>query len=118
MKMSETLEEALKAIMTHVREISNLEQEIDEKWGVTIRLSDVYPPGYSCTGRVIVRRGIEAVENALGAEAKTSGFYHDMRELRHYGIEFTQYADEKTKTFVKAFKQPPKVMIVEDEDNA
>ena len=32
------------------------------------------------------------------------------------GIEFRQYADDKTKTFVKAFGEPPKVRIVEDSE--
>ena len=37
-----------------------------------------------------------------------------MKELRHNGIRFVQYADEKTRVFVKAGKEPPKVVIVDE----
>ena len=114
----ETLETALKEMMRHIRCIGNLEQEIDEKWGVRLRAGFIYPPGSSmgCTADVNVQRGLEAVAEAVGKEVKTSAYSRYTRELRYYGIEFRQHADDRSKTFVKAGCQPPKVQIVEDDD--
>ena len=118
MSKNETLENALKEIMTHIRAISNLEQEIDERWGVTLRVSEIYPPVHNCgTGDIVVRRGLEAVSEALGEDMKESPYSAHTRLVKHYGIEYRQYADDRTKTFVKAWKQPPKVVIVEDDEH-
>ena len=116
----ETLEAAIKELMQHIRCISNLEEEIDEKWGVRIRTGFIYPPNtkWECTADCNVVRGLEEIEKALGKEANQSGCFHSTRELRHYGIEFRQHADDKTKVFVKAGCQPPKVRFVEDTEDA
>ena len=112
----ETLECALKELMRHIRCISALEKEIDDQWGVRIRTGFIYPPDsrWDYTGECHVIRGLEAIEQALGKEAKPSGWSRLTRELRHYGIEFRQTADDKTKVFVQAGKNPPKVVIVEE----
>ena len=113
-----SLEEALKELMSHIRAINALEQTINENWGV--KLISGYIPGIAgdSQGEINVRRGIEEIEKALGKEAKTEKYFHSTKRLRHYGIEFIQYADDRTKTFVKAFGKPPKVQIVEDDGNA
>lgn len=110
----ETLESALKELMRHVREINRIEKHIDDTYGV--RMIAGYIPGMidDATGEVNVRRGMEEVERALGKEAKIEPYFPNTKVLRHYGITFRQYADDKTKTFVKAFGEPPKVKIVED----
>lgn len=112
----ETLETALKEMMRHIRCIGNLEQEIDEKYGVRLRAGFIYPPGNNmgCTADIQVIRGLEAVAEALGKEVKTSAYSRYTRELRYYGIEFRQHADDRSKVFVKAGCQPPKVQIVEE----
>lgn len=111
-----SLEEALKELMSHIRAINQLETDINEAFG--IKLISGFIPGArgDTSGEVSVRRGMEEIEKALGKEAKEHfGFAH-IKSLRHYGVEFIQYADDKTKTFVKAFGKPPKVKIVEDDD--
>ena len=110
----ETLEMALKELIRHVRIIADMEKEIDEKWGV--RLVTGYIPSNidKAKGDINVRRGIEAVAEALGEEVKFSSYSRYTKELRHRGIQFMQYADDRTKTFVKAGCEPPKVQIVED----
>lgn len=115
----ETLEETLKELMRHIRCISHLEKEIDEKWGVRIRAGFIYPPNtnWDYTGECHVVRGLEEIEKALGKEAKYSSYSRLTKELRHYGIEFRQSADDKTKVFVKAGKNPPKVVVVEDTED-
>lgn len=111
----ETLEKALKEIMSHARAISYLEQEIDDKFGVRLYLSTVRKDNrHGCRAEFIVRRGMEEIEKALGEIAEPYTYLRDVKILKHYGMEFTAYADEKTKVFVKAFKEPPKVVIVED----
>lgn len=116
----ETLEAALKELMRHIRCISALEKEIDDKWGVQIRAGFIYPPNttWDYTGECHVMRGLEEIEKALGKEAKQCGYSRYTRELRHYGIEFRQSADDRTKVFVKAGCKPPKIQIVEDDGNA
>ena len=113
---TETLESALKELMRLVRKINALEQDINEKYGV--RMIAGYIPGIigDATGEVTVRRGIEEIEKALGKEAHIERYMPNTKFLRHQGIEFRQYADDKTKTFVKAFGKPPKVKIVEDSE--
>jgi len=110
----ETLECALKELMRHIRIIADLEKEIDEKWGV--RLVTGYIPSNidNAKGEINVRRGIEAVGEALGGEIRLSDYSRYTKELRHHGIQFRQYADDRTKTFVKAGCEPPKVRIVEE----
>lgn len=110
----DTLEGALKELIRHIRAIDELEKTIDENWGV--RLVAGFIPGIvgDNRGEVNVRRGIEEVEKALGREAKPSDYSRYTKELRHNGIKFIQYADDRTKTFVKAGCNPPKVVIVED----
>lgn len=112
----ETLESALKEMIRMMREIHELEIQIDEAWGVT--LSVFYIPGYECerSGEVNLRRGIEEIEKVFGQESKTETgvFSEDIKRLRHNGVIFSQCADSKTKTFVKAGKEPPKVVIVEE----
>lgn len=112
----ETLESALKELMQLVRKINALEKDINDKYGV--RMIAGYIPGMigDATAEVTVRRGIEEIEKALGKEAKIEPYFPNIKELRVYGIEFRQYADDKTKTFVKAFMEPPKVKIVEDNE--
>ena len=114
---TETLETALKELIRHIRDINELENLIDEKWGV--RLIAGFIPGYvgDSKGEVNVRRGIEEIEKALGRETRLSDYSRYTKELRHNGIKFIQYADDKTKTFVKAGCQPPKVRIVEDTED-
>lgn len=108
-----TLEEALKELMALIRKINSLEKAIDDQWGV--RLVCGYIPGIAnASGEINVRRGMEEIEKALNEESKKDTFYRDVKILRHRGIEFRQYADEKTKVFVKAGCEPPKVQIVED----
>lgn len=68
------------------------------------------------TADINVRRGIEAIEKALGKKAEYSGYSRLTKELRHYGIEFRQFADDRTKTFVKAGCKPPKVVLVDEDD--
>lgn len=113
-KKCETLEMTLKELMRHIRIIADLEKEIDEKWGV--RLVTGYIPSNidHAKGDINVRRGIEAVGEALSEEIKLSRYSRYTKELRHHGIQFTQYADDRTKTFVKAGCEPPKVQIVEE----
>lgn len=110
----ESLETSMKELMRMVRKINALEQDINEKYGV--RMIAGYIPGMigDATGEVTVRRGIEEIEKALGKEAKIESYFPNTKKLRVYGVEFRQYADDKTKTFVKAFGEPPKVKIVED----
>ena len=111
----ETLEAALKEVIRHVRAINELEQEIDGTWGVRLVTSMI--PGYigdNSRGEINVRRGIEEIEKAFGKEAKLDPYIVRLKELRHNGIRFVQYADDKTKVFVKAGKEPPKVVIVEE----
>ena len=110
----ETLETDLKELMRLVRKINALEKDINEKYGV--RMIAGYIPGLigEATGEITVRRGIEEIEKALGKEAKIEPYFQNIKKLRVYGVEFLQYADDKTKTFVKAFGTPPKVKIVED----
>lgn len=115
----ETLEQALKDMMRHIRCISILESEIDEKWGVRIKTGFIHPSDsrWDETAECWVRRGLEEIEKALGKEAKTSVYSRYARELKHYGVRFTQSADDRTKVFVKAGCQPPKVRIVEDTED-
>ena len=116
-KEPETLEEALKQVMHHIRMINGLENMINEKWGVLLVAGFI--PSYvgDAKGEINVRRGIEEIEKALGKESKLSTYSRYTKELRHWGIQFTQYADDRTKTFVKAGCQPPKVRIVEDTED-
>lgn len=113
---SETLEDALKELMKHIRAIGNIEDEIDERWGVTMCPRFIFAASRGMSDEVIVRRGLEAIEEALGKKAKTSDWSRFRRELRHYGILFSQTADDRTKVFVKAGKEPPKITIVEEDD--
>jgi len=110
----ETLETALKELMRLVRKINTLEKDINDKYGV--RMIAGYIPGMigDATGEITVRRGIEEIGKALGKEARTEPYFPNTKKLRVYGVEFRQYADDKTKTFVKAFGEPPEVKIVED----
>ena len=111
----ESLETSLKELMQLVRKINALEKDINDKYGV--RMIAGYIPGMigDATGEVTVRRGIEEIEKALGKEAKIEPYFPNVKFLRVYGVEFRQYADDRTKTFVKAFGEPPKVRIVEDD---
>jgi len=108
-----TLETDLKELMRLVRKINALEQDINEKYGV--RMIAGYIPGMigEATGEVNVRRGMEEIEKALGKEAKIEPYFPNTKKLRVYGVEFRQYADDRTKTFVKAFREPPQVKIVD-----
>ena len=113
----DTLEKALKETMSHARAISYLLQEIDDKYGVTLHMSNIYKDNrHGYRADFVVRRGIEEIEKALGKTAETLSYMRDTKQLKYYGIEFTAYADSKTKVFVKAFKEPPKIQIVEDDN--
>lgn len=114
----ETLEEALKDLMRHVRDINKLEHLIDEKWGVRMIAGTIPAIIDKTSADITVRRGIEEIEKVLGKEAKDDHYFRHVKELRYYGVTFIQYADDRTKTFVKAGCQPPKVQIVEDDGNA
>ena len=111
----ESLETSLKELMRLVRKINALEQGINDKYGV--RMIAGYIPGMigDATGEVTVRRGMEEIEKALGKEAKIEPYFPNIKKRRVYGVEFRQYADDKTKTFVKAGKEAPKGRIVEDD---
>ena len=114
-KTPETLESALKDMIRHIRVISDLETLLDENWGVRAYVFNIYN-GRDHKGDVTVKRGIEEIEKALGHTAeKKMGWSSAYLEMRHNGVKFTQFADEKTKVFVKAGKEPPKVRIVDDE---
>ena len=113
---NETLQDALKELMRHIRAISGLEQEINEKWGVRMRTGFINPPGGYNTADVYVNRGLEAVAEALGGTVKQCDWSRYTRELRHYGVVFSQSADDRTKVFVKAGQEPPKVRIVEEDE--
>lgn len=109
-----TFPDMLRELMSCVRKINKLQKEIDSLFGV--RMVTGFIPGLTQNGGdVNVRRGIEEIEKALGKEAIISNYSVHTKELNHAGIRFTQYADDKTKVFVKAGKEPPKIMIV-DED--
>lgn len=109
-----TLHDMLAEMISCIRKINKLQKEIDNLYGV--RMCTGFIPGLTQNGGdVNVRRGIEEIEKALGKEAKMSNYSVHTKELNHAGIRFTQYADNKTKVFVKAGKEPPKIMIV-DED--
>ena len=112
---SSTLETDLKELMKLIRKINTLEHEINEKYGV--RMIAGYIPSMigDATAEITVRRGMEEIEKALGKESKTELYFTNIKKLRVYGIEFCQYADDRTKTFVKAFGEPPIVRIVEDD---
>ena len=113
----DSLEKSLKELMRHIRIIADLETGINARFGVKLITSMVPSTAFDAQGEVVVKRGMEEIEKALGKESKLeacSTFYR-LLELRHYGIRFVQYADDKTKTFVKAWKEPPKIQIVEDE---
>lgn len=110
----ETLEAELKELMRHVRIIADLEEEIDKKWGVRLKTGFIPSNIDNAKGEIYVRRGIEAIGEALGDEVKLSSYSRYTKELRHHGIKFTQYADDRTKTFVKAGCEPPKVQIVDE----
>ena len=111
----ESLESALKYLMSLIRVIRNVQKDIDDKWGV--RLRTTYIPGIDgSTADVNVRRGIEEIEKALEKESKIESYSYQTKVLRHQGIEFRQYADDKTKVFIKAGQVPPKVKIVEDKE--
>ena len=110
-----TLRDMLAELMGMIRKISKLQDEIDELYGV--RMVTGFIPGVlgHGGGDINVRRGMEEVEKALGVESKVQSYSIFFKEIKYHGIHFTQYADEKTKVFVKAGKEPPKVVIVEDE---
>lgn len=114
MTKHETLELALKELMRHIRIIADLEKEIDDKWGVRLVTGFIPSNINNANGDINVRRGIEAVSEALGEEIKDAKYSRYTKELRHRGIHFTQYADDRTKTFVKAGCEPPKIQIVEE----
>ena len=113
-KKPATLEESLKELMQLIRRIDRLEKEIDKEYGVRMVVGYVPSNIDDAAEQVVVRRGIEAIEQALGEQAKDKQYFNTIKELRHHGIVFVQYPDDKTKTFVKAFKEPPKVQIVEE----
>ena len=109
----ETLQDALKEVIRHIRAISDLQEKIDAEWGV--RLTTGFIPSIrDAKGEINIRRGMEEVEKALGKESRFSEYSRYTKELRYNGVQFIQYADDKTKVFVKAGCQPPKVVIVED----
>ena len=113
----ETLKDALRDMIRHIRAISDLETEIDERWGVTAYVFNIYSSKAHERADVTVKRGIEEIERAFEQTAtKKDGWSAPYLELRHNGVKFTQFADDKTKVFVKAGGKPPKERIVEDED--
>ena len=71
----ETLETALKELIRHIRDINELENLIDEKWGV--RLIAGFIPGYvgDSRGEVNVRRGIEEIEKGAGPGSQTKRLF-------------------------------------------
>ena len=106
----ETLDGCLKEIMSHMRAIDTIQDMILEKYGIRVHVSNV---GMFCkTGDICIRNGIDEVAKAFGQEAKRSPYSRDRKEYRHYGVEFYQYADDKTKHFTEANEQKPKVEYV------
>lgn len=113
-KAPETLKEALAELARLAKAIQALERQIDDSWGVHMWISSVCPNDRSHPS-VFLTRGIEAISEALGKDAKNEyAFSYDVKLLRLNGIEYRQYADKKTGVFVKAFKEPPKFTIVEE----
>lgn len=111
-----TLRDMLAELMGMIRKIGKLQDEIDELYGV--RMVTGFIPGMldHGGGDINVRRGMEEVEKALGVESKVQSYSTFIKEIKYHGIHFAQYADEKTKVFVKAGKKPPKVVLVEEDE--
>ena len=107
---SESLECALKDIMSYMRLIDGMQNEIREKYG--IRLTAEHIGFFNETGQISVRNGINEVAKALGHEVKLSPYSRDRKEFKHYGVEFYQYADDKQKHFTEASEEKPKVEYI------
>ena len=110
---TESLEQALKAMMAHVRCINELEKEINERWGVRLVSGNIPALTSDVQGEIIVRRGMEEVEDALGKKAETTDCSHTTKELAWRGVRFIAFADDKTKVFVRAGQEKPKVTVEE-----
>lgn len=109
-----TLKDMLAELMGMIRKIGRLQDEIDELYGVEMVTGIQNASKWGAD--IVLHRGIEEVEKALGVESVISPYANFIRELRYQGIRFAQYADDKTKVFVKAGKEPPKVVIDVEED--
>lgn len=109
-KKSESLESAVKEIMSHMRQIDGIQKEIREKYG--IRLTVQHIGFFYQTGEICVRNGINEVAKALEKEVVRSKYSRDRKEFKHYGVEFYQYADDKTKHFTEANEEEPTVEYV------
>lgn len=105
-----SLDEAVKCIMAHMRTINKLQDEIREQYGIRLHVERV--GFFNQTGEISVRNGIDKVAEALNETVKQSAYSRDRREFKHYGIEFYQYADDKTKHFTEANEEKPKVEYV------
>ena len=106
----ESLECALKDIMSYMRMIDGIQDEIREKYG--IRLTAEHIGLFGETGQISVRNGIDKIAKELGHEVKISTYSRDRKEFKHYGVEFFQYADDKQKHFTEASEEKPKVEYV------
>lgn len=107
---SESLECDLKDIMSYMRLIDGIQDQIREKYGIRMMVMQI--GGAFKTGMICMRNGIEEVAKALGEEPKHERHFGDSMTFRHYGVDFTQYADDKTKHFTKANEEQPKVEYV------
>lgn len=107
---SESLENDLLDIMSYMRLINRIQDGIKEKYGIGMMVMQI--GGAFKTGIIVMRNGIEEAAKALGEEPKHERYFGDSMTFRHYGVDFTQYADDKTKHFTKANEEKPKVEYV------
>ena len=109
-----TLRDMLAELMGMIRKIGRLQDEIDELYGV--EMVPGIPKASEWGADIVLRRGMEEVEKALGVESVIAPYTNFLRELRYQDIRFAQYADDKTKVLTKAGKEPPKVVLVEEDE--
>ena len=122
-KKPETLKEAIDQYVQTICDLSELGGVIDDTWGVT--LCTMFVDHHTPRATIFAERGIEEIDMAL-REPNGATMLHKCfnrlelhcKKLKAKGIvDFVQRADEKTGVFVKAGKKPPKVLIVEDDDD-
>ena len=104
-----TLRDMLAELIGMIWKIGKLQDEINDLYGVEMVTG--IPKASELGADIHLSRGIEEVEEALGVESVIAPYANFLRELRYQDIRFVQHADEKTKVFVKAGKEPPKVVL-------
>ena len=104
-----TLENSLEKLMALVQDVKNLEAEINDLFGVDL-IVNMISSGARC--EIITIRGIEEVEKALVRKSKLEPLERLYRtiDLKNE-IRFVQYAVDKSKTFVKAWEEPPEFVL-------